>query len=174
MAIPPYFSPIKIGLRLRQQSFIGGALGANNPTRELLNEASAIFGKDSRVAQIISIGSGLPRVISVQSLGEEKLGRLLTDIMMDCETVARELDARLHNVDVYVRLNVDRGMEAIDMIDWNKLGDIESHTNAYIATTSTTRALESSLRYLQLSDGVVTLGTLSECLHLLTRYLCDD
>jgi hypothetical protein len=94
--------------------------------------------------------------------------------MMDCETVARELDARLHNVDVCVRFNVDRGMEAINMIDWNKLGDIESHTNAYIATTTTNQALDSSLRYSRRGDGVVTLGQLSECLHLLARYLCDD
>ena len=58
MAAPPYFEPVKIGPKMRQQSFVGGALGANNPTRLLLSEACNIFGNDQRVAQIISLGSG--------------------------------------------------------------------------------------------------------------------
>ena len=45
MATPPYFSPIKCGPRGRQQVFIGGPHGANNPTRELLKEASADIWK---------------------------------------------------------------------------------------------------------------------------------
>ncbi|KIM32453.1 hypothetical protein M408DRAFT_39468, partial [Serendipita vermifera MAFF 305830] len=65
MATPRFFSPAKIGPPLRQQSFIGGALGANNPTRELLAEAADVFGNDRRVAQIITLGSGRPRMIAL-------------------------------------------------------------------------------------------------------------
>ncbi|KIM28913.1 hypothetical protein M408DRAFT_58937, partial [Serendipita vermifera MAFF 305830] len=59
IAVPSHFSPAKIGPENRQQTFVGGPRGANNPTRLLLNEASNIFGNDKRVAQIVSIGSGL-------------------------------------------------------------------------------------------------------------------
>ncbi|KIM32605.1 hypothetical protein M408DRAFT_48522, partial [Serendipita vermifera MAFF 305830] len=58
MAIPSLFVPAKIGPRLREKSFVGGAVGANNPTRELLKEAANVFGKDKRVTQILSIGAG--------------------------------------------------------------------------------------------------------------------
>jgi hypothetical protein len=169
MAFPSYFAPVKIGLRLRQQSFIGGVLGTNNPTRELLNEASAVFGKERRVAQIISIGSGLPRVLSVELPEDEKPDhRLLADVMADCETVARELASRLYNVDAYLRLNVDRGVEAITMSDWNELGVVESHTNAYIRTAAVTQALDASLRRLRERVGVATLVQLSE--HILPNF----
>jgi hypothetical protein len=164
MAVPPLFSPVKIGPRLRQQSFIGGALGASNPTRELLKEASAIFGPDRRVAQVLSIGSGLPRVISTESSTDtEGVHRLLKDIATDCEMVAQELSTRLYTIDVYLRLNVDRGMELVTMTDWNGLGSIQSHTAAYIATAAVTGALETSVRHLRERTGTLTLGQISTC-----------
>jgi hypothetical protein len=163
MAVPPLFSPVKIGPRVRQQSFIGGALGANNPTRAVLKEAGSIFGPNRRVAQVLSIGSGLPRVTSMESSAdEESIHRLLKEIATDCELVAQELSTRLYTIDVYLRLNVDRGMELVTMTDWNDLGAIESHTAAYIATATVTGALDTSVRHLQVRTGVLTLGQISK------------
>ena len=163
MAIPPYFSPVKIGRRLREQSFVGGPLGANNPTREVLNEAITVFGAEKRAAQLISIGCGLPRVLSMEPpTNLEAVHRLLTNIATDCETVARELSTRLYNIDAYLRLNVDRGMEDITTLDWGELGNIESHTAAYIATTAVSQAIDSSIRRVMKRTGVVTLGQLGE------------
>ncbi|KIM22810.1 hypothetical protein M408DRAFT_39440, partial [Serendipita vermifera MAFF 305830] len=59
MSLPSYFQPVKIGPPRRQQSFIGGVLGANNPTQLLLKETYNIYGQDRRVAQIMSIGCGI-------------------------------------------------------------------------------------------------------------------
>ncbi|KIM24406.1 hypothetical protein M408DRAFT_47389, partial [Serendipita vermifera MAFF 305830] len=59
ISIPSHFLPVKIGPPRRQQAFVGSVTGANNPTRLLLNEASIMYGKDRRVAQIISLGCGL-------------------------------------------------------------------------------------------------------------------
>ena len=162
MAVPSLFSPVKIGPRLRQQSFIGGALGANNPTRQLLKEASAIFGPDRRVAQVLSIGSGLPRVVSIESsMEDEGVYRLVKEIATDCEMVAQELSTRLYTIDAYLRLNVDRGMELVSMTDWNELGLIETHTAAYIATATVTRALDTSVRHLKERTGALTLAQIS-------------
>ena len=164
MAIPSLFSPVKIGPRLRQQSFIGGALGANNPTRELLKEASAVFGPNQRVAQILSIGSGLPRLVSTGSFADnEGVRPLLKEIATDCEMVAQELSTRLYTIDAYLRLNVDRGIELVTMTDWNELGSIESHSAAYIATGIVTGALDTSVRQLQERTGALTLDQISTC-----------
>jgi hypothetical protein len=163
-AAPPFFSPVKIGPRLRQQSFIGGAIGANNPTRELLKEASSIFGPNRRVAQVLSIGSGLPRVISAESsASDEGIHRLLKQLATDCEMVAQELSTRLYTIDAYLRLNVDRGMELVTINDWNELGSIESHTTAYIATATVTGALDTSVRHLRERTGALTLEQISMC-----------
>ena len=165
MALPSLFSPVKVGPRLRQQSFIGGALGANNPTRELLREASAIFGPNRRLAQVLSIGSGLPRVISTESSADiESIHRLLKEIATDCEMMAQELSTRLYTIDAYLRLNVDRGMESITMTDWNGLGSIESHTAAYIATATVSGGVDTSVRQLQEKTGALTLEQISTCL----------
>jgi hypothetical protein len=162
MSTPSHFLPVKIGPRLIQQSFVGGPLGANNPTRELLKEANSVFGKDRRVAQILSIGSGLSHVLSVESSTKEAgLNRLMNKLAANCETVAQELHARLYNVRAYLRLNVDRGMENVVMEDWSELGDIASHTGAYIAVTSVSESLDISLRSLRGRVGTVTLGQLS-------------
>jgi len=163
MSTPSHFSPVKIGQRLRQQSFVGGPLGANNPTRELLKEASNVFGKERRVTQIISIGSGLPQILSLEtSTKEAGFLRLVKELGADCETVAQELHTRLYNVQAYLRLNVERGMENSCMEDWSVLGDIESHTGRYIAVASVSESLDRSLRNLRGRVGTVTLGQLSK------------
>ncbi|KIM22768.1 hypothetical protein M408DRAFT_40342, partial [Serendipita vermifera MAFF 305830] len=65
MAIQSYFLPVNIGPQRTQQTFIGGSFGINNPTRMLLVEAGCVYGENRRVAQILSLGCGLPRVLSV-------------------------------------------------------------------------------------------------------------
>ena len=163
LVAPSLFSPVKIGPRLREQKFIGGALGANNPTRELLKEASNVFGKDKRVAQILSIGSGRSHLISLDpGATEETVNQLGQDLASDCEMVARELSTRLYNVDAYLRLNVERGMEDIKMDDWTGLGDIESHTVTYLEGSGMTDMIEASLQRLNNRVGSVTLAQISK------------
>ena len=148
---------------MREQEFVGGALGTSNPTRELLNEAVTLFGKDCRVAQLISVGCGMPRVVSLE-VSEETTGvdKLLQRLSTDCEAVAKELSTRLFTVDAYLRLNVDRGLEAVSMTDWGTLGIIESHTCAYVETSTVAEAFEASLNRLRSRIGSLSLGQLSE------------
>ena len=166
ISVPPLFSPIKIGPHLRQQLFVGSPVGAHNPTREVLKEAGMLFGKDRQVSQIVSIGSGLARVLSLDSAeGATNAEKLLRDIGADCETVAKEMSSRLFNVDAYLRLNVDRGMENLSIDDWRDMGAIESHTSAYVESTAVTKALEDTLRRIRSGVGTITLGQLSTCFH---------
>jgi hypothetical protein len=161
VAIPSYFLPVKIGRS--QQSFIGGVVGANNPTRELLKEAGTAFGNERRVAQIISIGCGIPPALSLEAMTDAAgANRLLKEILLDCQLVATELAARLYNVDAYLRLSVERGIGNIEMDQWGMVGDIEMHTAGYIESQTITHALEASLKRLNKRSGTVTLGQLSK------------
>jgi hypothetical protein len=160
VAIPPYFVPVRIARS--HQSFVGGVLGANNPTRELLKEAGAVFGNETRVAQIISIGCGIPPALSLEAMSDGAgAGRLLKEIPTDCQMVATELATRLYNVDAYLRLSVDKGIGNIEMDQWGMVGDIEMHTSCYIESQAITHALEGSLKRLRQRSGTVTLGRLS-------------
>jgi hypothetical protein len=157
MATPPYFSPVKFGPRGRQQILSGGPRGAHNPTRELLKEASAVFGREKLVAQIVSLGCGRLHISDT-----EGVDRSVQEMAADCEAVARDLSSRLYDMDEYVRFNVDRGMERLLMDEWEDLGPIETHTSAYIETTEISEIIEASLRRLRGGTGTVTLGELSE------------
>ena len=138
-------------------------MGANNPTRELLKEAGTVFGNERRVAQIISIGCGVPPVLSLQAVTNETgVGRLLKEIVDECETVAKELAARLYDVDAYLRLSVEKGIGNIEMDQWGMLGDVEMHTACYVESQMITHALESSMKRLKEKAGNVTLGHLSK------------
>ena len=162
MANPSYFSPIKIGPRGRQQTFIGGPRGANNPTRELLKEASAVFGKEKLVAQIVSLGCGRSHISSVEKVtNTEGVSRSVDEMAADCEAVAKELSTRLCDMEAYLRLDVERGMENLLLNEWNDLGAIETHTSAYVETAEISESIEASLRSLQGGTGTVTLGEIS-------------
>jgi hypothetical protein len=162
MATPYYFSPIKIGPRGRQQTFVGGPLGAKNPTRELLKEASTIFGKEKLVSQVVSIGCGRSHVSSMEAYTDTNGDiRLVQEMAAECEGVEKDLSTRLCDMGEYLRLNVERGMENLVMTEWDDLGPIESHTSAYIDTDMTSEALDSSLKHLQGRTGAVTLGQIS-------------
>jgi hypothetical protein len=103
---------VKIGPPRRAQRFIGGPLGANNPTRELLKDAGVAFGNDRRVSQILSIGCGTPYTLSLDEAGNEAgVGRLLKEMAADCHMVAQELSSRFFSVGAYRRFDVDRGWE---------------------------------------------------------------
>ena len=160
MAVPSYFLPVKI--RGSHQSFIGGVLGANNPTRELLKEAGTVFGNERRVAQIVSIGCGIPAALSLEAMAEcAGTNRLLKEIPTDCQMVATELATRLYDVESYLRLSVDKGIGNIEMDQWGMVGDIEMHTACYVESQRITHALEGSLKHLRQRSGTVTLGRLS-------------
>jgi hypothetical protein len=162
MTTPFYFSPIKVGPHRLQKSFIGGPRGAHNPTRELLKEASGIFGKETLLVQIISLGCGRSNVSSMD-MGTDTAGvsRLVQEMAADCDTVEKELATRFCDMDAYLRLNVDRHMENLLMNEWSNLGSIETYTSAYTETAIVAEALEASLKRLQGSTGTVTLGQIS-------------
>jgi hypothetical protein len=86
---------------------------------------------------------------------------LVQEMAADCETVAKELSTRLGDMEAYLRLNVDRGMENLIVNEWDDLGPIETHTSAYAETAIISEALDASLMRLKESTGTVTLGQIS-------------
>jgi hypothetical protein len=161
---------VNIGPRRTAQSFIGAPFGVGNPTRELLKEASTAFGDDRRVAQIISIGCGLHPKLSLEEITDEVGGRqLLKERAVEFQMVAKDLSARLYNVDAYLRLNVDKGLGGVEFDDWSSLGDIETHTRMYIGNATVSGSIDSSLQHIRGRVGAITLGQLSKHLNRPSR-----
>jgi hypothetical protein len=167
LAIPPLFDPVPIGSKLRQQKFIGGALGFYNPTREILKEAKEAYGDDQRVALILSIGCGVSPSVSLDTLSSlsSKLDSLVKYIGTDCERVAREMANQLIQVDAYIRLNVNHGLEAVKFDEWSCINSIESHVKTYLQVASVTRAVDTASEKIMKRIGSITVGQLSMATH---------
>lgn len=163
IATPPLFDPVPIGPRLRQQTFIGGAVGYYNPTRELLKEAKAAYGDEQRLAVLLSLGCGLPPTLSLKSAASLSVNieTLVKYIATDCERIARELSSQLVEVDAYIRLNVTRGLEDIVFDDWSCMGLIEDYTKTYLETTSVSQAIIKLSEKITGKVGSITLGQIT-------------
>jgi hypothetical protein len=165
MAVPTLFSSVKIGTR----TFVGGALGASNPTQVLLNEAIDVFDtkyeRKTRIAQIISLGSGAPPILTASTVTDPQgVAQVMQVMTADSEVVSRELSVRLFSNDAYIRFNVDRGLENVSLDDWSGLGEISNHTDEYLQRPGVTKDIDASLKRIRERIGTTTLWQISKWL----------
>jgi hypothetical protein len=136
-AAPTFFKRIKIG-NLREE-FIDAGMGCNNPVRYLVEEARREFGPVREASCIVSIGTGKPRLAGFEAPGLFQRGlpldliKVLASMATDSEAEALAMKTRYQNCPgLYHRLNVERGLEGIALEEWEKLGDVKTHTMAYL------------------------------------------
>jgi len=134
-AAPTFFKRIKIG---RAQPFIDGGLGCNNPSRVILDEANALFGARC-IGCLVSIGTGQVETTAIRKPGlfqqimPTDIVDALKAIAIDCEATHESmlrLFAKLPAT--YFRLNVEQGMQGIELSKWERLSNVEAHTTQYL------------------------------------------
>ena len=120
-----------------EDSFIDGALGYNNPIRQMWTEAGFVEGGplDNKIACIVSIGTGKP------SLGDFgpgilDMGKRLIAVSTECETTARQFYNE-HRYGLvrdrrYYRFNVDKGLENIGLEEAREKARIIRATKEYL------------------------------------------
>ncbi|KAJ7478855.1 acyl transferase/acyl hydrolase/lysophospholipase [Mycena galericulata] len=153
-AAPTFFKQIEIGPPGMEEAFVDGGMGRNNPIASLLSEARAMF-PDRRIACIISLGTGQPHTINIpkpsllKRLFPLDVVEAIKGIATDCEKehqfFAHHFDSVPH---VYFRFNIERGMQDIQLNQWEKLGDVVGNTRQYILSHPAGS---------QLADGVKSL-----------------
>lgn len=153
-AHPELFKSIEIGELGVGQHYIGGGLGCNNPTAQMLKEAATLY-PDRPVGSVVSIGTGHARTIQIPQpswyepllpVGTLTIPRALKvahDIATDNERVAEEMAARFSDSEgIYYRLNVDQGMQSIEPSEWDSQNEVTGHTIAYMQKTEANRLLD--------------------------------
>lgn len=147
-AASSFFDPIAIGPL--SQEFLDGGTGANNPIRQLWNEAQDVFcdGSGMRLAQnlctIVSIGTG---VQDLKEFGDDPLaiGKTLLDMSTETETTAADFHQSHSDLDDelrYYRFNVARGLAAIGLEEADKAARIKEITDVYLKEQSTFSAIK--------------------------------
>jgi hypothetical protein len=96
-----HFDPVTIGDGYNEIDLRSGIVGYANPTSELLKESARVFGEDCWAATLLSIG-GKPVTPSNYVTNIQRLEAVVTDT----DSVHRDLYHRLHQLNLYFRLDV--------------------------------------------------------------------
>ena len=164
-AAPTIFKRIIIG---REQPFIDGGLGRNNPSQVVLDEAKALFGARRQIGCLVSIGTGQAEVIDIKKPGlfqqiiPTDVIDALKAITTDCEATHEEMLGRFANLpNTYFRLNVDQGMQRIELSEWEKLSNVEAHTAQYMKRKEVNEKLALLVNAIRIPRAQLTLEQLS-------------
>lgn len=144
------------------QEFLDGGTGANNPVRQLWNEAADTFcnGSSTRLLQnlrtIVSIGTGIP---DLKDFGDDPLtiGKTLLAISTETQTTANEFHRTYSDLDddgKYYRFNVGRGLAGIGLEEANEVRRIKDLTDAYLTEQNTHSSIRKCAR--TLGDSIVS------------------
>lgn len=127
-AATTFFKSVKMGHS--SIDFVDAALGFNNPSEVLIQEAHRLFPEKQELC-LLSIGTGLGGTVSIQDTRTSIL-RMLKRIGTESNKVADRLQDKYDGTDQYFRFNVDRGLEDITLADWRMDSNISTHTHNYL------------------------------------------
>ncbi|KAH8824041.1 hypothetical protein DL96DRAFT_245333 [Flagelloscypha sp. PMI_526] len=156
------FGEIHIREGFAQQIFSSAEIRWNNPMNELIQESSKAFKpSEPSITCIVSIGSGHPRHLSM--LDDKK--DIFRRMALDCEQVADHMERRFTNQpDFYQRLNVQQGLQGLDMGDITNVSQIISHTRAYLEEARTLRDIDLVVENLLSRQPRVPVNSISDVL----------
>jgi len=156
-AAPTFFKRIVIN----GEPFIDGGMGRNNPISQVLEEAELMF-PHRHIACIISIGTGQAQTISIpkpnlfQRLLPLKVVDAMRKIATDCEESAQVVARRFqHTSRFYFRFNVEQGLQAVGLEQWERLDEVRAHTEQYIRMTEVNTRLEAAVAAIRGRQRVV-------------------
>jgi len=155
-ATPALFERIEIG---RAQPFIDGGMGRNNPSWLVLEEANALF-PGRKLGCLVSIGTGQGGVISVDE--PKAMIDTLKKIVTDCEATHETMLRLFTNFpDAYFRLNVDQGMQGIELSQLEKLNIVEAHTKHYMRRNEVEKNIDSVVNAIRVPKGQLLIEQFS-------------
>lgn len=165
------FKPIQLGDPGLQEDFIDAGLGCNNPVKQLIPEAIREFGRQRDIACVVSIGIGKPKVARLvkSGIGVRKalsLIQVLEFMVTDSEEISEEFRKQFKSLPgLYYRFNVDKGLENVSFQEWERLGDVKTHTIEYLRNDQVSEKLDEVVEaLLGKAIRLYELGQLGTCM----------
>jgi predicted acylesterase/phospholipase RssA len=159
-AAPTFFKPIEIGELNAKVAYFDAALGHNNPSKLVLQEAKTV-AHNARTICLVSIGTGMTQTVGLEKpSGYQRyipmnVLDVLKTVATDPNHIAREMGEEFettHGPGVYFRFNVEQGMQGITLEKWEKLGEIMEHTNQHLKIMKVNKSLD------ELADTLIGRG----------------
>ena len=120
-----------------------------------------MFDGDSKVASLLSLGTGHPGIIAFYSDGHEDLYTVMRRMMDDCEERAQEFEERIGRVRIYSRFSVEQGMQEQYRGQALDPGWITTQAESYLDHPETRGKLERFIENFGENVGSITLDQLS-------------
>jgi hypothetical protein len=121
-AAPLYFDIVEFD---DGQKFGDGGVVANNPVNHLVAEARLIWGNNYPIEGIVSVGTGVVKLQSLEHYLPTDLAKAIIAANSDCEQVHEDF-VRDHTMwdqtSRYFRFNIQRGMEGVELDGWKNQG----------------------------------------------------
>jgi hypothetical protein len=163
-ASAPKFAAVTTEPGFGGQTYVAADLGANNPTAEVISEAYALYGGDSKVNSLLSLGSGHPGVIALSPKNDERsIEKVFQEVLSDSEVAAEEMQLRMKDVGIYFRLSVRQGMLRNGMVCDDEVGWITTQTTNYLKNEETLSILCTYIQTSEDGNGWITVDKLGVC-----------
>jgi len=156
------FAPVSVGVGFNEKTYVSADLGANNPVGELISEAHAFYGADSKVAVLVSLGSGHPGSISMPTASDRTtMNNVYRQILSDSESVANEMQARMRDTGIYFRLSVGQWARRNESTTNEEPFCISAQASGYLQDEETIATISGCVHAIIDNNGRLTLEKLS-------------
>jgi hypothetical protein len=147
-----------------RRKYTSAGMNHTNPIKDVLDEAEQIFGKEKRVACILSLGAGVPLQMTMPSnLAHLEVHGLLQAMEMQQAVVTEEIGRRFGTLEVYYRFSIP-GIGSGCLSDWTSwdMDTIEHHAEEYLNSPNCSKELDTAAEQLSAGRGTITLDGLSK------------
>ncbi|KAI0852479.1 FabD/lysophospholipase-like protein [Daldinia vernicosa] len=170
-AAPSYFDPMVLTRGSHSRTFIDGAMGCNNPAKEVVDEAAALFGTDCVLGCLVSLGTGFSGEVTIgeaESGIKKTVGLInnLKKIATNTEEVHEDLRRLIRaDLDTYFRFQLPSGAENIRLHEYKKLDELSRLMQVYIEKESS--EIDKVVRILidKAKPRGITLGQIAQSDH---------
>jgi hypothetical protein len=153
-AASTFFKPLTRGTGPRLAKWYDAGLGYNNPGYVVRDEAARIWGRfgkmdwQKEICLFLSLGTGVPRILRMERDGlvaqvsakfqkPTQLVDVMKGIVTSTEKVAANLSHEFSSRDgtqSYFRFNVEQGLSAVELFEYEKEEQIRVDTNSYLSS----------------------------------------
>jgi hypothetical protein len=162
-ATPSLLVPTELDCKGVTQKYVSGAAFLPNPVNEVIAAAHDAFGKDTKIACLISVGAGRDGIASVPmgSYGPKEAD-FLRRVLLDGERIAQAFRSRMKNLRLYKRFSIEQGVQGDSSSTWSDGEIITTWTQDYLKDAIVDNSLGRCVGLLTSRVGLATLEQLRE------------
>jgi len=157
----PDFSHVESGSGPSRRDYMAtDIVGASNPVREVITEALDLFGGDTSVAFLLSLGTGHPGAIPIPADGGVDPYQIMRRRLNDCEKTAQEIERQIGPVGIYFRFSVEQGMQGSLADQAAGPGWLPAQAEAYLSDVGTSSRIDRLIGNFDAASRYITLDQL--------------